>query len=337
MSQELEQDDLTALALLDDLAHVAGREDTVPVEPVSTDAATSVVRRLYLEGLALLAYDLLPAAPRPATRAALLAHLVGDETQEVSPLLLQSASVVSPAGASPARREAARSAKAESPKPEAPKPDPPEPPSVASPEAPPGGGPRGAQAKPAARSRRWLSVLTTLFGLAALGLSAWVAMLQSEVDYREAKLRDLEARAAQGEQAKRDLESAREELATLDRQHLFATAASAELYALRPPLGSGQPTARGLLVLAPDRRHWQLEVRGLRPEPEPQDYQLWFIVDGLPLSGGVFDAKTGKSSWLADDRFPAGATAITITLERKGGTSSPTSPSLLSGESSVRI
>jgi anti-sigma-K factor RskA len=78
-------------------------------------------------------------------------------------------------------------------------------------------------------------------------------------------------------------------------------------------------------------------VRSLKPEPEPQDYQLWFIVDGLPLSGGVFDAKAGKTALLAADAIPAGTTAVAVTLERKGGTASPTSPILLTADSPVQL
>ena len=78
-------------------------------------------------------------------------------------------------------------------------------------------------------------------------------------------------------------------------------------------------------------------MQGLKPEPEAQDYQLWFIVDGLPLSGGVFDARLGKPALLADSAMPAATTAIAVTLERKGGTASPTSPILLTADSSVQL
>ena len=91
MSHELEQEDLSALGVLEDLAHGAGQEDTAPVEPPPADEAAEVLRRLYVEGLGLLAYDLLPAQPQPGTRATVLAHLIGDETQEVSPLLIGAA------------------------------------------------------------------------------------------------------------------------------------------------------------------------------------------------------------------------------------------------------
>ncbi len=91
MSDELEQEGLSALSVLEDFTHGSGQEDTAPVDPPPADEAAEVLRRLYVEGLGLLAYDLLPAQPQPGTRANLLSHLIGDETQEVSPLMIGTA------------------------------------------------------------------------------------------------------------------------------------------------------------------------------------------------------------------------------------------------------
>lgn len=323
MSDELEHEELAALSLLDDIAHGAEQEDTAPVELPPADEAAEVLRRLYIEGLGLLAYDLLPAQPLPGTRATLLAHLIGDETQEVSPLMIGAphGTFASPAQP-PAAVDPVRATESQS---------------AAEPAAAPGSSQRGAQARPPGRRSRWPAALATLFAVAAVGLGAWAALLQSEIAYRDIQIRDLGTRLAEVDRLKGELEAAQGELAELEQRHAFVTSPSTTIFALRPPAGSAQPTAKGSLFIAPDRRHWQLEVRGLRPEPEPQDYQLWFIVDGLPLSGGVFDARAGKPALLADDNLPAGATAIAITLERKGGTASPTSPSLLTAASSVQI
>ncbi len=163
-------------------------------------------------------------------------------------------------------------------------------------------------------------------------------MLLSEVAYRDTQIKGLGSRLSEVDRLAGELADARAELARLEQRHAFATAPATAVYVLRPPAaGSQQPLARGHLFLAPDRRHWQLEVQGLKPEPEAQDYQLWFIVDGLPLSGGVFDAKLGKSALLADSAMPAATTAIAVTLERKGGTASPTSPILLTADASVQL
>jgi len=333
VSDELEQEDLAAFGVLDDLAHGGGQEDTAPVEPPEADEAVEVLRRLYLESLGLLAYELLPAQPQPETRVALLAHLVGDETQEVSPLMMSSG----PASLSPLAVKPAAGAAPMAPRAPIFNPATGGRVAVRTNEAP--AAPRrenvGRRSEP--RSR-WPMALAALFALAAAGLGVWVAMLKSEVAYRDSRLRGLESRLLDGDRLARELAVTKTELAQLAERYTFVTAPAMTVYALRPPAaGSLQPMARGQLFLAADRRHWQLEVRGLKSEPEPQDYQLWFIVDGLPLSGGVFDARPGKPAQLAASSMPAGTTAVAITLERKGGTASPTSPILLIAESAVQI
>ncbi len=339
MNDELEQEGLSALAVLEDFAHGAGQEDTAPVDPPPADEAAEVLRRLYVEGLGLLAYDLLPAQPQPGTRVNLLSHLIGDETQEISPLMI------------PAPHPAAAKAAHEDR----------ETPKAAAEQAledqrvpifdPATGAPaavrtadrtvfthRESVARRSQPRSRWPVVLATIFALAAAALGVWVAMLLSEVAYRDAQIRGLGARLSEVDRLAGELADAKAELARFEQRHSFATAAATTVYVLRPPAaGSQQPLARGHLFLAPDRRHWQLEVQGLKPEPEAQDYQLWFIVDGLPLSGGVFDAKLGKSALLDDSAMPAATTAIAVTLERKGGTASPTSPILLTAEGTVQL
>jgi hypothetical protein len=333
VSDELEQEDLSALGVLEDMAHGAGQEDTAPVEPPPADEAAEVLRRLYIEGLGLLAYDLLPAQPQPGTRAMLLSHLIGDETQEVSPLLIGAAhGTFAPSAAA---ATAARPATPPTPAAEALRPAEAKRAEAAAPVAP---SPRESQARQATRRSRWPAALATLFALAAAGLGGWAAMLQSEVAYRDTQIRALGEQLTAVDRLNGELAAAKGELAALEQRHAFATAPATTIFALRPPpAGSLQPTARGYLFVAPDRRHWQLEVRGLKAEPEPQDYQVWFIVDGIPLSGGVFDARTGQPALLAGDAFPAGSTSMAITLERKGGTASPTSPILLTADSSVQL
>ena len=339
MSDEIDQEDLSALGVLEDLAHGGGQEDTAPVDPPTADEAVEVLRRLYLESLGLLAYELPPARPQPGTRATLLAHLIGDETQEISPLSIGADhAAVAPVPLAPPAGLPGRAAKDAAAPPAA------EPIRETEPERSPSAPLTGAvqqresAARKPARRSRWPAILATVFALAAVGLGGWVAKLQSEIAYRDTQIRGLGTRLAEADRLAGELGVAKADLAALERRFAFVTAPATTVYALRPPAtGSSQPTARGHLFVAPDRRHWQLEVRGLAPEPEPQDYQLWFIVDGLPLSGGVFDAKAGMTALLADSSLPAGTTAIAVTLERKGGTASPTSQILLTADSSGSV
>ncbi len=319
MSAEHDPEDLAAFGVLEELAHGGGREDTTPVQ--GEDEATEVLRRLHLEGMGLLAYELDPEAPRPGLRDEILAHLVGEETQEVDP------AVVPPlrhAAAPPASAPLAPRSQAQPPVAAA------RPAPAAPPEAP-GRAPRPRRG----HGTLWLAAL---FALAAIGVGLWAADLFTRVEARDARIRRLENDLSVVEKLKSELAATREAMAELEKRHAFALTPSTTVFVLRPPVeGAAQPLASGVLQVAPDHQHWQLEVRGLKPEPEVQDYQLWFIVDGLPVSGGVFDAKLGKTSLLAEATMPRGTTSVAITLERKGGVQSPTSSSILLAERGVSL
>lgn len=78
-------------------------------------------------------------------------------------------------------------------------------------------------------------------------------------------------------------------------------------------------------------------VNGLQPAPAGKDYQIWFIVDGKPMPGGVFKPDT-KGHVEMRAQIPAqarAASAFAVTLEPQGGTKAPTGEKyLLSAASS---
>ena len=53
-------------------------------------------------------------------------------------------------------------------------------------------------------------------------------------------------------------------------------------------------------------------------------YQLWAIVDGKPVDLGVFDAKSGPGKLLLTMKEVSHAQAFAVTLEKRGGSPSPT-------------
>lgn len=319
MSPQRDHEEAAAGRVLAELA--GGAEDTAP--GVVEDEVSEVLRRLYVEGFGLLAYDAEPVAPRPELRSRLLAGVAGDETQEVEPIV------------APAAAPAPAPAPAPVPELDAPAATPPRPAPVAERMA----AAKGARSAPSpVRRRRWPAALAVLFALAAAGLGFWAAYLQSELDSERARARRSASEVALAETGRRqELAAARAALAELERRFAFVTAPAVTVFALRPPALAGQPAARAALYVAADRRHWQLEARGLRPDPASQDYQIWFVVDGIPRSGGVFDAPAGRSAVLADDDLPAGTTAVWLSLERKGGTPAPTTPILLIAERGVQL
>ena len=74
----------------------------------------------------------------------------------------------------------------------------------------------------------------------------------------------------------------------------------------------------------------------LPPMPSGKTYQLWFIVDGRPVSGGIFNAdRTGRGFLRAQVPLSAlKASTFAVTLEPAGGTSAPTGDKYLLGQAS---
>lgn len=69
-------------------------------------------------------------------------------------------------------------------------------------------------------------------------------------------------------------------------------------------------------------REVYLLVKDLPPPPGDMQYQLWAIVDGQPVDAGVFDA--GKGNILQMMKSASGPQAFAVTLEKKGGSPTPT-------------
>lgn len=65
-----------------------------------------------------------------------------------------------------------------------------------------------------------------------------------------------------------------------------------------------------------------LKVNNLPAAPSGQQYQLWAIVDGKPVSVGMYDGKNAES--IQSMAVINSAQAFAITLEKEGGVDSPT-------------
>lgn len=85
--------------------------------------------------------------------------------------------------------------------------------------------------------------------------------------------------------------------------------------------------ARGQLALAfaPGSGRSFLVGSSLEEPPEGRVYQLWMIVDGSPVSGGLFTPRDGAVlvELTAD---PSSAQAVAVTVEPPGGSPRPSSP-----------
>jgi hypothetical protein len=306
--REIDPEETAALSVLAELGRTPGSDDTRVI--AGEDEVEDVLRRLDLEAVGLLAFALEPVAPRPETRDVLFARLAAEDTQEVAP--------VGEAG------EAAAPKRAAVPPPAAPEPRP---------------APAAFPAHSAARRRRsFAPALAALFALVAVGLGLAAAWLQSELAAEQARATRLALDLARVERERSaEVAALAAEVEELERRHRFASGPAAVVFALRPPSGSPQPAARGKLWVAADRRQWQIDVAGLAPPPEGMEYQVWFLIEDRPLSGGCFKVREGRTGGRSDARIPTGVSAVAITLERVGGAPAPTSPQLLVADQAVEL
>jgi anti-sigma-K factor RskA len=111
---------------------------------------------------------------------------------------------------------------------------------------------------------------------------------------------------------------------------------------LRSDLNIQQEVAEGLLsddamtlegagaqaAMVPTDEGSVFVARDMQAAPSGRTYQLWFIDDGTPTSGGTFDVEDGFAT-LSTDRSLEGIDAVAVTLEPAGGSRRPTTEPLM--------
>jgi hypothetical protein len=89
---------------------------------------------------------------------------------------------------------------------------------------------------------------------------------------------------------------------------------------------------RALIFLNKKTNETWLKQQNLPALPSGKQYQLWAIVNGKPVSAGVFEINTGKPELQLMKTFSGTAEGFAVTVENLGGVDVPTLSSLcLSG------
>lgn len=310
MNRDLDPEDQAAAAVLDALGRTSGPDETSVPEP--EDEVEEVLRRLFGEAIALVAYELPAPAADPRIRARLLTGIVGDVTQEVEP---------APSPERVESRSAPRLAEVLAP---------PEPGEPAMPTTGYGRSRSGERSRRAGRITRRALAAALLVAIAGLGL--WTAYLQSE-------LRASQSRLAWAEREwKGQAEAARAALAQVERRYELVTAPALTVFPLRCPTGHGPAAnARAFLYVTPDQRRWDFAIHGLAPEPSGRDYQVWFLVGDQPKSAGCFRIENGRPVFSMLGEMPAGLTSVAVSVEPRGGSAKPTGPVILVAQAPVRL
>jgi hypothetical protein len=269
-------------------------------------AEAETLARLYHEVLGLLPAALPPAAVPPGVKERLMAAVLG------------AAAGSPPAGVGPPAAFGAAGSGAPAPFP--PRIGPVSPPVS---EVSPIAGPR--------RARRWPVALAAALILALLGTCGWLVLglrQQGATIAGMARQRD-EARQHAGEAESRlarltaEVESMRDRVAVVASPGVEACA----LKPVTPEMTAAH--AHGMLFVAADHQHGYLSLRGLPPAGGNRVYQLWFVADQGPVSGGTFTAEPGKPWELSAEHMPAGTKAVRVTLENGAGALAPSGPDVL--------
>jgi anti-sigma-K factor RskA len=167
---------------------------------------------------------------------------------------------------------------------------------------------------PAAAWIPWAAA--AVLALLAVGLGARLYLANTQLQQQSALI------AAQSAESRRAHEVM--ELLTAPRaQHVELTAAQAQ----------PQPTARAVYLAS--RGTLILEASNLKPVDADKTYELWLIpADGkAPIPAGVFRPDATGTASVVLPQLPAGvqAKAFGVTVEKAGGSATPTLPILLSG------
>ncbi|GAA4395249.1 anti-sigma factor [Nibrella viscosa] len=86
------------------------------------------------------------------------------------------------------------------------------------------------------------------------------------------------------------------------------------------------PTGEMMVYWHPHSRQVMVEVMNMPPLPANQQYQLWSLVNGQPVDAGVFNVTTDPQKM---DKIIAQADAFAVTIEKRGGSPTPTLSSLV--------
>lgn len=194
-------------------------------------------------------------------------------------------------------------------------------------------------ARAAPRRRRWPLVAALAASLVALVVSLGSLWMQASVSQELAQSRAAEDRlAVELERLRGDLAQTRTELTRtrVDFERLLVSVQSLGAPGGRAFVLAGldpAPGAGGASFIDPLTGRATFYAYGLPELPEDKTYQLWWIADGQPVSGGVFEVdETGRAS-VDVAQVPAREVDVwAVTVEPAGGVPQPTGEMVLASQ-----
>lgn len=185
-----------------------------------------------------------------------------------------------------------------------------------------------------ASRRKWMMPLAAGLMLWMGGVSFW---LYRQAGEQKSAIAQLTQQLSTAEARTARLVSMQEKYAWSRANLALVTAPGVGVCSLGRASEDAPAAARGALYVASDHQHWYMMVEGLEPSAEGYAYQLWFVSQGVPVSGGTFEPRPGAPVELASDKMPPDVDAVSITLEPREGATRPTGPEILFGDEMVQV
>jgi hypothetical protein len=183
----------------------------------------------------------------------------------------------------------------------------------------------GGRSAPRNTQSPWMLRLAAVLTLALLGFSVKQGIDLADRD------RQIETQTASIEHLRGQIAEIADALPAGQSLPDWMVASGTELCELRPR-AAGAEGSRGWLFVRNDHQHWVVSVQGLSPTPEGQIYELWFMVDGEPFSGGRFQPDATGQAVLTSETMPTGITGIAVTLQPLDGDGQPSDSTVLFGD-----
>jgi anti-sigma-K factor RskA len=161
-----------------------------------------------------------------------------------------------------------------------------------------------------------LATAAVLLIVVTVGLIIYSTQLSKEVDQQQATIQRLETEVEQKEELLTILEARDVDLVIMAGMENIS------------------PNGYGKVVWDKDGGRALLQVANLPSVPTDKDYQLWFILDGKPISAGVFavdDSRRDNFFKIEQLQSSANEGAFAVTMEPKGGVPQPTGDMYLMG------
>lgn len=162
------------------------------------------------------------------------------------------------------------------------------------------------------------------YGIAASIALAVIAMITAF--YFRSQWKDAEQRLddllVQNQQIAAQYETAHQEVQQLTEELSVIT--SRDYQAIEMTGLDASPNSLAYVYWNQNSDQVYLQVNSLPPNASDKQYQLWAIVDGQPVSAGVFDVSSSQQPKLINMKSIENASAFAVTLEPRGGSEAPT-------------